>query len=70
MRGSSRMSTHAWAIAIDWDPDNNQLQWGRDRATLARPEYRDWWEIWEREGWLSLGRVKNYDWMHIQAAKL
>ncbi len=70
MRGSSRMSTHAWAIAIDWDPDNNQLQWGRDRATLARPEYRDWWAIWEREGWLSLGRVKNYDWMHIQAAKL
>ncbi|HXF53594.1 MAG TPA: peptidoglycan-binding domain-containing protein [Hyphomicrobiaceae bacterium] len=70
MRGSNRMSTHAWAIAIDWDPDNNQLTWGRDRATLAKPVYRDWWAIWEREGWLSLGRVKNYDWMHVQAAKL
>jgi hypothetical protein len=70
MRGSSRLSTHAWAIALDWDPDLNQLQWGRDRATLARPEYQAWWAIWEREGWLSLGRSKNYDWMHVQAAKL
>jgi hypothetical protein len=70
MRGSSRMSTHAWAIAIDWDPDNNQLTWGRDRAKLARPELLPWWHIWEKEGWLSLGRTKNYDWMHVQAAKL
>jgi peptidoglycan hydrolase-like protein with peptidoglycan-binding domain len=70
MRGASRPSTHAWAIALDWDPDLNQLQWGRDRATLARPEYQAWWSIWEREGWLSLGRSKNYDWMHVQAAKL
>jgi hypothetical protein len=70
MRGSSAMSTHAWAIAIDWDPDNNQLSWGRDRATLAKPEYGKFWEIWEQEGWLSLGRVRNYDWMHVQAAKL
>jgi peptidoglycan hydrolase-like protein with peptidoglycan-binding domain len=70
MRGASRPSTHAWAIALDWDPDLNQLQWGRDRASLAGPEYQAWWAIWEREGWLSLGRSKNYDWMHVQAAKL
>lgn len=66
-RGGTSWSTHAWAIALDWDPDNNQLRWGRDRATLARPEYDEWWSIWESEGWLSLGREKNFDWMHVQA---
>lgn len=69
-RGGSRWSTHAWGIAIDFDPDRNQLKWGRDRATLARPDYDAWWQIWEAEGWVSLGRTKNYDWMHVQAAKL
>jgi hypothetical protein len=67
-RGSDEWSTHAWAIALDWDPDRNQLRWGRDRASLAQPEYDAWWLIWEREGWYSLGRRKNYDWMHVQAA--
>jgi peptidoglycan hydrolase-like protein with peptidoglycan-binding domain len=70
MRGSDRWSTHAWGIALDFDPDNNQLRWGSNRATFARPEYRPWFEAWEREGWVSLGRSRNYDWMHVQAAKL
>jgi peptidoglycan hydrolase-like protein with peptidoglycan-binding domain len=70
MRKGNRTSTHAWGIALDWDPDNNQLEWGSSRATFARPEYRPWFEIWEREGWVSLGRSTNRDWMHIQAAKL
>lgn len=66
-RNGTSWSTHAWAIALDWDPDHNKLKWGRDRATLARPEYDEWWKIWEDEGWLSLGREKNFDWMHVQA---
>jgi hypothetical protein len=70
MRGGTRWSMHAWAIAIDWDPSNNQLRWGRDRASLARPEYADWWRCWEEEGWVSLGRTRNFDWMHVQAARL
>ncbi len=70
MRGGSRWSTHAWAIALDWDPDRNRYRWGRDRARLARPEYADWWRFWEEEGWVSLGRTRNIDWMHVQAAKL
>jgi hypothetical protein len=69
-RGGSSWSTHAWAVAIDWDPSRNQLQWGRDRASLSRPEYTFWWRAWEAEGWVSLGRSRNYDWMHIQAARL
>ena len=70
MRGATRWSMHSWGIAIDWDPANNRLKWGRDKATLARPEYEDWWRFWEEEGWLSLGRAKNFDGMHVQAAKL
>ncbi len=68
-RGGSSWSTHAWGIAIDYDPDHNQLRWGRDQAGFARPEYDDWWACWEAEGWVGLGRADNYDWMHIQAAK-
>jgi peptidoglycan hydrolase-like protein with peptidoglycan-binding domain len=68
MRESDRWSTHAWGIALDWDPDRNALKWHKDKASLARPEYNDWWAAWEREGWYSLGRKKDYDWMHVQAA--
>lgn len=70
MRGGSRWSMHSWGIAIDYDPDRNQLQWGRDRAVFAGPDYDAWWQFWEEEGWTSLGRSRNYDWMHVQAAKL
>lgn len=69
MKGSTmRWSTHAWGIAFDFDPSNNRYHWGQDRARFARPEYDAWWAIWERHGFYSLGRHKNYDWMHIQAA--
>lgn len=64
----SRLSTHAWAAAVDWDSDRNQFRWGRDRASLAHPDCVKWWQIWEAEGWLSLGRARNFDWMHVQAA--
>lgn len=70
MRGGSALSMHSWGIAIDFDPARNQLRWGRDRARMARPEYAAFLDIWEAEGWISLGRERNYDWMHIQAARL
>lgn len=70
MRGGSAWSTHAWAVAIDWDPERNWLTWGRSQAGLAHPDYIPWWEAWEAEGWVSLGRARNFDWMHVQAAKL
>lgn len=63
-------STHSWGIALDFDPSRNQLNWGRDRAALAHPDYTDWWKCWEEEGWISLGRKRNFDWMHVQAARL
>ena len=67
-RGGSSMSTHSWGMAIDWDPQRNRLKWGANQAFLARPELEPFWDIWEKEGWQSLGREKNYDWMHVQAA--
>jgi hypothetical protein len=70
MRGGTRYSMHSWGIAVDYDPDRNRLQWGMDRAAFARPEYNDWWQFWEEEGWISLGRARNFDWMHVQAATL
>jgi hypothetical protein len=70
MRGGAKYSMHSWGIASDYDPDKNQLKWGRDRATYAKSEYNSWWRLWEEEGWISLGRTRNFDWMHIQAAKL
>lgn len=68
MRGGTKPSMHSWGIALDFDPKNNDLHWGRDRATFARPEYEAWWRMWENEGWTSLGRQRNFDWMHVQAA--
>jgi hypothetical protein len=70
MRGGTQYSLHSWGIAIDYDPERNQLKWDRDRASFASPEYDTWWKLWEEEGWTSLGRTRNFDWMHVQAAGL
>ena len=70
MRGGSRWSMHSWAIAIDFDPARNQLKWGRDRARLGKPDADKFWDLWEQEGWVGLGPVRNMDFMHVQAARL
>lgn len=70
MRGGSKWSTHAWGIAIDWDPARNRLRWNHTRANFAKPVYNKWWELWEEEGAVSLGRTRDYDWMHVQFAKV
>ena len=64
-RGSS-WSIHSWGCAIDLDPEHNQLEWGRDKATMPEEIIR----IFEDEGWVSLGSARNYDFMHFQAARL
>ena len=68
MRGGTALSMHAWGIAVDLDPINNQLRWGKDRAEFAKTEYLPFWNIVEAHGATSLGRAKNYDWMHFQFA--
>lgn len=66
MRGGTQLSTHSWGLAVDLDPLNNQLKWDKTKARFAKPEYKRFWEIVERHGCYSLGRIKNYDWMHFQ----
>lgn len=70
MRGSTKLSTHAWGIAWDTDPVRNALKMNRSQASLARPEYEKFWNAWTSEGWLSLGKARDFDWMHTQACRL
>jgi len=70
MRGGSAWSIHSWGAAVDLDPDNNQLKWAKPKATFSKAEYSDFWKIVEAEGWTSLGKERNFDWMHFQAAYL
>lgn len=67
-RGGSSWSVHAFGAAIDLDPDRNRLHWRHDEAALAKPEYRPFWQIVESYGLVSLGRTRDFDWMHFQAA--
>lgn len=68
MRGGTRWSMHSWGIAIDFDPTRNPLRANLGTARLAQPDCVRFWEIWEEEGWVSLGRTRDFDWMHVQAA--
>jgi len=70
MRNGSKWSMHSWGIAIDWDPAHNKLKDNHTKASMAAAEFDPWWSAWEKEGWLSLGRERNFDWMHVQASKL
>lgn len=70
MRGGSAYSMHSWGIAVDLDPANNRLRWGRDRARFAHADYDAFWRIVEDAGAISLGRLRNLDWMHFQFARL
>ena len=69
-RGGSTLSVHAYAAALDFDADNNSLHQDHNSARFARPEYEAWWRFWEEEGAVSLGRTRDFDWMHVQFARL
>lgn len=68
--GGSSLSMHAWGIALDFSPDANAYRTKRPRASLSSPECEAWWHIWENHGAVSLGRERDYDWMHLQFARL
>jgi hypothetical protein len=67
VRGGDQWSIHSWGLALDFDPEHNQMNWGISRARFGRPQYDFFFEKWDEAGWTSMGRAKNFDYMHVQA---
>ena len=69
MRGGSDYSRHSWGIAIDLDPERNQLKTPYLKSNFSKQEYKKLHEIFEKHGFINLGKQKGYDAMHWEIAK-
>lgn len=69
IRGGNTYSMHSWGIAIDILAGLNGLNTKSPKAQFSKPEYKKFLEIMEQNGWYSLGKTLNYDYMHFQTVK-
>ena len=66
------LSMHTWGVAIDLLAGLNPLKGPNSKspnAQFSKPQYVNFINIMEQNGWLSLGKNSNYDWMHFQTVK-
>ena len=70
MRGGSNWSMHSWGIAVDIDPDRNDLHTSWKNAQMSKPEYKKFVQFWYDEGFINLGLEADYDAMHFQGSRL
>jgi hypothetical protein len=70
MRGGTSWSMHAYGCAEDVYAGPNGLRVTCPQALFCGDEYKAYFDIWEANGWTSLGRAIGRDWMHVQAASL
>lgn len=69
MRGSkTKWSRHSWGVAIDLSPEKNGLKTKWKDAQFSKPEYAKMIEIFYSHGFFSLGKERDYDAMHFEAA--
>ncbi len=66
VRGGNSWSIHSWGTAIDLDPEHNTMSMHREQASMPGEVI----SIFEKEGWVSMGSSRDFDYMHFQAALL
>ena len=69
MRGGSDYSRHSWGIAIDLHPEANGLKTPYSKALFSKPEYSELHRIFEKNGFVNLGKEKGYDAMHWEKSE-
>jgi hypothetical protein len=69
IRGGNTYSMHSWGTAIDILAGLNGLQTKAPKAQFSKSEYKDFLDIMEKNGWYSLGKRYDFDYMHFQTTK-